>query len=829
MNAPFSRREQDGSQSTAEMLPPLSERRDVRKAVILAAGRGRRMGKLTADRPKDALEVGGHALIDWQIEALRVAGVKEIAVVTGHAADALGGRDVTYIHNPDWATGTQVDTLLMASDWIGDEPVIVSYSDIIYHPCAALALLERPGDIVVAYDADHRWLWKRRFGNWLKDSETFRLGPGQVLTEIGGKPTDIEELDGQFMGLMLLTPTGLDQMAQHVRATSAAAQAKLDFTALLAALLADGARIHTAANALPWIEIDSAKDLRIARSMTRKDEIKGTGPQLIFPLDLPTDFAADESDDPAALVEAVGDIDGAPRPQESQPWDEERLRPFLAIREHVVENAFAIQNWGRSGSTFVQSLFDDHPQVLSTPNFYSRHYFIAWATTIGRLSDADKIDAFLRIFRQWWDTGLVDATAGLHRLGPEQNEIAGVDRYRLEGYLRAAVASDRPITRRRLFEAGHLAYAFARRQQLSPQGLQILYPVHGEPRAVAAALLEDFPDLRFLHTIREPVSNFLSSCRYIRSNLLDERVFPALGATSILFGRSGVRYGRTQSMFGDRPYFDWLATRAQFQLVRLEDLNMHPTKTVGELASWIGISACPQLSESSFDGLSWWNRVDSREAVSRIGKEHLVNSEGASPHLRRFVNALSSKSALISRAYCLDSRGRVARYNRNLLIALLFPWRIQCGSRTSTLQRLVAARRASFLLPQRAQGWLQERVVRERFRTGLLEHSSASTLLRSRLKQPVGSGTIHAAIIIFGQPPNWRIRAMSQAQSDGAKSQDQLAAFFLDEAVARPSVRELALLASVLLLGAIAARCMISFMLRSIIANAMIRHNGEPP
>lgn len=139
-----------------ELLPPLTVRREVRRAVILAAGRGRRMGRHTRDRPKAALEVAGRALLDWQIAALRRAGVQDIAVVTGHAAAALAGRDVELIHNPGWAAGTQVESLLRAAPWIGDEPVIVAYGDILFHPSAALALLERPGDIVIAYDADHR-------------------------------------------------------------------------------------------------------------------------------------------------------------------------------------------------------------------------------------------------------------------------------------------------------------------------------------------------------------------------------------------------------------------------------------------------------------------------------------------------------------------------------------------------------------------------------------------------------------------------------------------------------------------------------------------------
>ena len=52
------------------------------KDIILAAGRGSRMKNLTADRPKCLVELRGKALLDWQLEALRAAGVTEIAIVT---------------------------------------------------------------------------------------------------------------------------------------------------------------------------------------------------------------------------------------------------------------------------------------------------------------------------------------------------------------------------------------------------------------------------------------------------------------------------------------------------------------------------------------------------------------------------------------------------------------------------------------------------------------------------------------------------------------------------------------------------------------------------
>ncbi len=828
MNAPFASVEQAATCSSAQMLPPLSERREVRKAVILAAGRGRRMGKLTADRPKGAIEVGGHALIDWQIEALRAAGIKEIAIVTGHGAAALAGRDVAYIHNVNWATGTQVETLLAASDWIGEEPVIVSYSDIIYHPCVPLALLERPGDIVVAYDADHRWLWKRRFGNWLKDSETFRLGPGQVLTEIGGKPTDIEALDGQFMGVMLLTPTGLEQFAQRFRNAHPSARTKLDVTALLSALLGGGVRIDTAANALPWIEIDSTKDLKIARSMTEKDEITGSGPHLIFPANLPIDFTADAFDGLAELDELGGDADGGPTdPQKSEPWREQHLRPYLAIRDHVVENAFAVQNWGRSGSTFVQSLFDDHPQVLSTPNFYSRHYFMAWANTIGRLADHEKIDAFLRIFRQWWDQGLVDATAGLHRLGPERREIAGVDRGKLEGYLHAALADDKPITRRRLFEAAHMAYAMARGQQLADWGLQILFPVHGEPRAVAAALLEDFPLAQFIHTLRDPGDNVASLVRHLRFNALDDREDAFSASIRLLFMREGARSGRRHTIFSDRPYFDWLANSEQARTLRLEDLHRGGSQAIGEVAGKLGLHYARELISSTWDGKQWWNRPETgvQSDLGHPPRQRFFEDD-FSARDRRKIDVIAQCVSAGAMQYESRAGSRTIGARLWLFLRLLLPWRVEWCLSPAYAQRLLSISKFP-VLPSRVRFQISTRLRREMRKSTLTRLNAGTLLIRRRLPDESKSATIRGTIILSERNDKTRARAIAYVGKDKLSGSDRIDAVYLDDALQCTSAKEHVVWALILFVGGLAARCRASVLIRRLMCRACIQPAQE--
>lgn len=795
MNAPFAEPMGARPSPASQMQPPLDRPREVKKAVILAAGRGRRMGKLTADRPKGALEVGGHALIDWQIEALRAAGVKEIAIVTGHGAEALRGRDVTYLHNPDWSRTTQVETLLAAREWIGDEPAFVSYSDILYHPCAPLALLERPGEIIIAYDADHRWLWKKRFGNWLRDSETFRLGPGQVLTEIGGKPTNIEELDGQFMGLMLLTPAGLTQLVRQFLSTDEHARKRLDFTKLISLLVNTGTRVDTAANQLSWIEIDSPKDLMIAGKMAAPDGHSGQAPQLKYEIRLPQYERCTSSADVASCT--IRDAE------------------YQSGSDPIVSNVLCIQNWGRSGSTFLQSLFDNHPQIVSTPNFYSRLFYQCWATKIALVNDERKIEVFLESVRQWWDPGFVDATGGLHRLGDNCNVTAGVSRDELERHLRACLDSRAAITRRSLFIAAHLAYARARGQSLSAANLRILYPIHGEPRSVAAAMLEDFPAAQFVHTLREPAANLVSACRYTVSSALDERVNPTLGALSILFGRYGERHGRMQTMFGDRPYFPWLSNHRQMIAVRLEDLNSKRRQAMEQLATWVGIEFQNALVESTFDGRVWWNRTDTNSAEhTTSGATRTARVRSASPLLPSIGVALASKSPLIRSAYGLSR----ARTFTNLLVlrAMLLPWPVH-GEQVSTTQRLVAAAKFPLLWPPHVRARLRERICRYRFRNSLLEHGSATTMIRRRLPPDHLHRPVNACLIVVGGPSGWKTKALTITRTETPRAADHLDAFFLEEAVLPPSIREHLITAIILLVGDIVARAIIGFRLRAIL------------
>ncbi|MEO7467649.1 MAG: phosphocholine cytidylyltransferase family protein [Sphingobium limneticum] len=777
MNVPFERPVDQDAGNATELLRALPERRDVRKAVILAAGRGRRMAKLTADRPKGALEVAGHALIDWQIEALRAAGVSDIAIVTGHGAAALAGRDVTYIHNADWKNGTQVETLLKAAAWVGDDPIIVTYSDIIFHPSAPLALLERPGEIVIAYDADHRWLWQKRFGDWLKDSETFRLGPGQVLAEIGGKPTDIEALDGQFMGLMLFSSTGQALLKERFLALEPERRRKCDFTSLLQLLIDAGVRIDTACNALPWIEIDNKKDLALAQSMARRDSARGITARIMYPPDLPPTFRNDATDDPLALALQADDL-GEPMASESEEGD--FIHRYSTIRDYSVDNFLAIQNWGRSGSTFVQSLFDDHPQILSTPNFYSRHFYRAWAATISRKEDSRKIDSFLEAFEQLYNPGLVDVTAGLNRLGPNRDQVAGVSRADFERYLRAALPSGTPITRRQLFVSAHLAYALARSQRIEAGELTILYPIHGSPRAVAAAVLEDFPEAKFLHTIREPVANLASSIQHYRKNMLDERIDPLEATIVALFDERTSSTGSVSTQYSIRPYFSWLIASDQCRALKLEDVHCQAASTLARLARWVAITEHDVLFLSTWDGLKWWNRPESGND-SALGNTSLDRNIEAvlTKQDQEKVRVLAANSTLLVAAYGPSRPSPQLISIAMRFLAAFIPFKAESEARKTRWRCLRGLARISWALPKSVSDEIRTTFARENHRALLIEMAAGAIEIRRRLPIEQRLRPLRATLVLTPTGKGWRTRALFSLGDREKPAVDQVDALFL--------------------------------------------------
>jgi len=233
------------------------------RAVILAAGRGRRMGTYTDDRPKCLIPLDGTTLLDRHRDALAAAGVDEIAIVTGYRADALSGLLTRDFHAPRWAETNMVVSLTTAHEWLRTTACVVVYGDIFYTAETVRSLIAAPGELAIAYDPHWLALWSRRFADPLCDAEAFRLRSDATVSEIGGRAASTQEIQGQYMGLLRFTPAVWTRVEQHLAALAPTARDQLDMTSLLGELIGSGEQILAVARQGPWGELDQPSDLAL--------------------------------------------------------------------------------------------------------------------------------------------------------------------------------------------------------------------------------------------------------------------------------------------------------------------------------------------------------------------------------------------------------------------------------------------------------------------------------------------------------------------------------------------------------------------------------------
>jgi choline kinase len=244
------------------------------RAIILAAGRGSRLGHLGDDRPKCFVELEGKPLIERQIAALRRGGVDEIGVVRGYRAEMIDFPGLSYFANERWAETNMVMSLAAASAWLRSGPVIASYADIFYRSELVRGLACAAGQLVVSYDRAWRHLWSRRFADPLADAETFRIDAAGRLLEIGGKTTRIEDIEGQYMGLLKFSPPAWNIVEALLNRLDPQIRDRLDMTSLLRRLIqGNELSVDTFATEGQWGEIDNPEDAALYQKMVRAGEL----------------------------------------------------------------------------------------------------------------------------------------------------------------------------------------------------------------------------------------------------------------------------------------------------------------------------------------------------------------------------------------------------------------------------------------------------------------------------------------------------------------------------------------------------------------------------
>src|SRR5262245_20400782 len=127
------------------------------RAIIIGAGRGRRLMPTTADNPKCFAEVRGKRLLDWTLEAFRKHGLNDFTFIGGYQIDKVR-RDYpsfTFRHNDNWENNNILASLFYA-EHLMDEPFMCCYSDILFTADVVARALANRDDAALVVDTN--WL-----------------------------------------------------------------------------------------------------------------------------------------------------------------------------------------------------------------------------------------------------------------------------------------------------------------------------------------------------------------------------------------------------------------------------------------------------------------------------------------------------------------------------------------------------------------------------------------------------------------------------------------------------------------------------------------------
>jgi len=133
----------------------------VKRAVILAAGRGTRLGEQGIVKPKGFLQLGSLPIIEESLIRLQRAGIEEVTLVTGHHEEfyhQLANQSegfVKTITNPVYADSGSYYSLYMLNGLINEDFLLLE-SDLIYEQRALDTLQNDPRkDIILLSGTTH--------------------------------------------------------------------------------------------------------------------------------------------------------------------------------------------------------------------------------------------------------------------------------------------------------------------------------------------------------------------------------------------------------------------------------------------------------------------------------------------------------------------------------------------------------------------------------------------------------------------------------------------------------------------------------------------------
>lgn len=228
------------------------------KAVILAAGVGKRLGAVTGNRPKCLIEFGGRSLLVRYLDALLEAGIKSAALVVGHrqeliraaVGDAYRGLALRYIVNDQYRRGSLYSLWLARAAF--DDDLLVMDADVLCPASFVTRLVNSPHPNAILIDETVRQDSEERMA-------VIRGGRVTALTkQPQPRPSD---LLGEGVGFLKVTRRDSEAMAAAMEPFVTRGDLDMEYEDTWEAFFGAVPVGYEKVGGQPWIEIDFPDDL----------------------------------------------------------------------------------------------------------------------------------------------------------------------------------------------------------------------------------------------------------------------------------------------------------------------------------------------------------------------------------------------------------------------------------------------------------------------------------------------------------------------------------------------------------------------------------------
>lgn len=179
------------------------------QAIIMAAGKGSRLGDLTHGGPKSFVEIKGKKLIEYNLDMLRKHNVSEIIIVTGYRSDAFEKLtadmpDVRIVYNPFYEMANVIGSFYMGMPYLNDDFMYL-HADTICEDSIIDRMLDSKADAVLPVE------YKKCDDEAMK----VRSENGKIVQIT--KKMDCSIAEGEFIGIAFFRKKVLDDLRVSAR------------------------------------------------------------------------------------------------------------------------------------------------------------------------------------------------------------------------------------------------------------------------------------------------------------------------------------------------------------------------------------------------------------------------------------------------------------------------------------------------------------------------------------------------------------------------------------------------------------------------------------